>query len=145
MPQWKEQYGQDHILYIDESGINSNETAEYGWSQRGQQCHALRLGGHGTRLSMIGAVRSNAPFTFIQPLVFKGSCDRSIFLCWLEYLLQGLQQKDIQTKSYLLILDNASIHKGQVIDDLVARYQTRIFIYLHIAPISIRLKKHGLS
>ena len=75
---------------------------------------------------MISAVRSNAPFKFIQPLVFQGSCDRSIFLCWLEYLLKGLQKKDIQSKNYLLILDNASIHKGQAIDDLAAKYKTRI-------------------
>lgn len=129
MPQWKAQYGEDHILYIDESGINTNETAEYGWSPKGKRCHAFRSGGHGTRLSMISAVRSNAPFKFIQPLVFQGSCDRNIFVCWLEYLLQGLQQQDIQTKKYLLILDNASIHKGKVIDDLAAQYQTRI-VYL---------------
>lgn len=129
MPQWKQQYGEDHILYIDESGINTNETAEYGWSPKGQRCHAFKSGGHGTRLSMISAVRSNAPFKFTQPLVFHGSCDRNIFVCWLEYLLQDLKQKDDQTKSYLLILDNASIHKGRVIDDLAARYQIRI-VYL---------------
>ena len=109
--------------------INTNETAEYGWSPKGQRCHAFKSGGHGTRLSMISAVRSNEPFKFIQPLVFQGSCDRSIFLCWLEYLLQGLYNRDAKRKSYLLILDNASIHKGKVIDDLAAKYQTRI-VYL---------------
>lgn len=129
MPQWKEQYGEDHILYIDESGINTNETAQYGWSPRGRRCRALRSGGHGTRLSIISAVRSTAPFKFVQPLVFQGSCDRSIFLCWLEYLLQSLRKSDVQSKSYVLILDNASIHKGKVIDDLAAKYQTRI-VYL---------------
>ena len=78
---------------------------------------------------MISAVRSNAPLKFIQPLVFQGSCDRNIFVCWLEYLLQDLKQKDDQNKHYLLILDNASIHKGSIIDDLAARYQTRV-VYL---------------
>ena len=129
MPQWKAQYDKDHILYIDESGTNTNETGEYGWSPRGQRCHALKSGGHGTRISMISAVRSNTPFNFIQPLVFQGSCDRNVFVCWLEYLLKDLKQKDEQTQKYLLILDNASIHKGPVIDDLAARYQTRI-VYL---------------
>ena len=78
---------------------------------------------------MISAVRSNAPLKFIQPLVFQGSCDRNIFVCWLEYLLKSLQHKDIQAKRYLVILDNASIHKGKVIDDLAAQYQARI-VYL---------------
>ena len=74
LPQWKKQYGEDHILYIDESGINTNEIGKYVCSPRGQRCHSLKSGGHGTRLSMISAVISNAPFKFIQPLVFQGSC-----------------------------------------------------------------------
>ena len=98
------------------------------------------IDGHGTRLSMISAVRSNATFKFIRPLVFQGSCDRNIFVCWLEYLLQGLQHPDILTKKYLLILDNASIHKGKVIDDLAAEYQTRI-VYLPAYSLDLNPEK----
>jgi len=89
--QWKAQYGEDHILYIDESGMNTNETAEYGWSPKGKRCYALKSGGHGTRFTMISAVRSSSPFKFVTPLIFQGSCDRAIFTTWLEYLLKTLQ------------------------------------------------------
>ncbi|WP_367277121.1 transposase [uncultured Acinetobacter sp.] len=70
---------------------------------------------------------------------------RSIFLCWLEDLLKDLQKKDIQTKNYLLILDHASIHKGQTIDDLAAKYKTRI-VYLptYIVPILILSQAQAL-
>jgi putative transposase len=127
LPQWKELYGEDHILYIDESGINTNETAEYGWSPRGERCHALKSGGHGTRLTMISAVRSSSPFKFVTPLIFQGSCDRKIFTTWLEYLLKSLQLSSTNNqKKHLIILDNASIHKGREIDQLVAQYHVRI-------------------
>ncbi|PVZ88700.1 hypothetical protein C9426_07715 [Serratia sp. S1B] len=92
LSQWKEKYGDDQILYIDESGINTNETAEYGWSKKGERCHALKSGEHGTRLSMIGAVRSSSPFKFVTPLIFQGSCNRKIFTGWLEYLFKDLSK-----------------------------------------------------
>ena len=75
----KTEYVEEQILYIDESGINSNETAEYGWSKKGECCHALKSGGHDMRLSLISAVRSNSSFKFVMPLVFQGSCNRRIF------------------------------------------------------------------
>lgn len=40
--------------------------------------------------------------------------------------MQGLHYKDIQIKKYLLIFDNAFIHKGKVIDQLAAQYYARI-------------------
>nr|WP_273778510.1 transposase [Acinetobacter sp. GSS19] len=112
LPQWIQQYGEEHILYINESGINTNETAEYGWSKKGKRCHALKSGGHGSRLSMISAVRSSAAFRFIAPFIFQGSCDRSTFSGWLEYLLKDLpKDKSGLHQKHLLILDNASIQK----------------------------------
>lgn len=130
MPQLKAEYGEERIFYIDESGINSNEIAEYGWSKKGQPCHALKSGGHGVRLSLISAVRSSSPFKFVMPLVFQGSCNRRIFTGWLEYLLGSLAQNECESKKkYLLILDNASIHKGKEIEEVAARYNTRV-LYL---------------
>ena len=131
----KEEYGEEYILYIDESGINSNEIAEYGWAQKGKRCHALKSGGHGRRFSMISAVKSNTPFKFITPLIFQGSCDRSVFIHWLEYLLENLKEANHgQARSHLLILDNTAIHKGKEIDTLVARYQSRIFYLPAYSP-----------
>ena len=115
MPQLKTEYGEEQILYIDESGINRNETTEYGWAQKGKRYHALKSGGHGVRLSLISAVRSSSPFKFVMPLVFQGTCNRRIFTGWLEDLLTDLAQNQSESeKKYLLILDNASIHKGFV-------------------------------
>lgn len=117
-------------MYIDESGINTNEVSEYGWAKKGKRCHALKSGGHGKRLNMISAVRSSSPFEFISPFIFDGFCDRSTFASWLEYLLQGLP-KDLNGRyqKQMLILDNVSIHKVKEIDQLATQYNARI-IYL---------------
>ncbi|WP_082179804.1 IS630 family transposase [Acinetobacter bereziniae] len=135
LPQWKQQYGEEYILYIDESGINTNEVAEYGWSEKGKRCRALRTGGHGSRLNIISAVRSSATFKFIAPLIFKGSCDRNTFTGWLEYLLKDLtRDKNGQPQKYLLILDNASIHKGRKIEELARQYNARLMYLPAYSP-----------
>lgn len=46
-------YGEDQILYIDESGMNTNEVHEYGWSAKGKRCHTLKSDGYGKRLNII--------------------------------------------------------------------------------------------
>lgn len=116
MPQSKQKYGKDEILYIDESGMNTNEVQEYGWSAKGKRCHALKSDRYGKRLNIISAVRSSAPFKFITPIMFEGG-DRSVFACWLEYLLQDLSKNLTgQSQKHILILDNASIHKGKEIN-----------------------------
>lgn len=76
---------------------------------------------------MISAVRSSAAFRLIAPLIFQGSCDRRTFAGWLEYLLKGLaKDKNGQYQKHLLILDNASIHKGEEIDQLALQYNARL-------------------
>ncbi len=72
-------------------------------------------------MSMISAVRSSAPCSFLSPLVFQGSCDRKLFIGWLDYLFRNLSGS-----GYLLILDNASIHKGREIEQLAETYNVRI-------------------
>jgi transposase len=84
---------------------------------------------------MISAVKSNTPFKFVAPLVFQGSCDRSVFTHWLEYLLESLKEANHgQVRKYLFILDNASIHKGKEIDALVAQHHSRIFYLPAYSP-----------
>lgn len=70
---------------------------------------------------MISAVRSNAPYSFVSPLLFEGSCDRKLFTEWLDYLFQNLP-----SSRHLLIMDNASIHKGKEIEQLAETYNVRI-------------------
>lgn len=69
-------------------------------------------------------------------MVFQGSCDRTLFTGWLDYLFQNLPRS-----RHLLILDNASIHKGKEIEQLAETYNVRI---AYLPAYSPDLNKHGL-
>jgi transposase len=64
------------------------------------------------RISIIGALRGNK---IIAPFLFDGSCGRSVFETYLiEVLLPALEPGTI------IVLDNASFHKGGSIESIVA-------------------------
>lgn len=95
----------------------------------------MKLGGHGKRLSIISAVRSNSAYQFLCPLVFQGSCDRAMFTGWLSYLLENLAKNNQdQRKRHLLILDNASIHKNGDIEKLAKDFNCRIMYLPAYSP-----------
>ncbi|NES85351.1 MAG: hypothetical protein F6K10_30250 [Moorea sp. SIO2B7] len=49
-------YRPEQRIYIDESGIDSNEIPAYGWCQKGERFVGKRPGKRQKRLSMIGAL-----------------------------------------------------------------------------------------
>jgi len=140
LPRLIHQYGAEQILFMDESGVNSNEVARYGWSPRSERCKALIPGGHGKRISLIGAVRMTSSFKFLAPVIFDGYCDRSVFGSWLEHLSEALPKyENGDMKQHVLILDNASFHKGKQIESMAKAYNIRLF-YLpaycpHLNPV----------
>lgn len=70
-------------------------------------------GGARPRVSWIAALKQGS---ILAPMTFAGSCNRDLFEIWLEdCLLPQLQPGDA------IILDNASFHRSQVIEDIVAQ------------------------
>ena len=70
------------------------------------------LGSVRPRVSWIAALKQG---TMLAPMTFAGSCNRDLFEMWLEEcLLPQLQPGDA------IILDNASFHRSQAIDQIVA-------------------------
>jgi transposase len=99
-------------VYVDEAGIDDTEDYAYGYSPKGQRCYALKQGSKTTRVSMIAALHQKA---VRAPMTFEGYCNTDVFECWLEQeLLPGLP------KGHTIILDNASFHKSQAIEKMVA-------------------------
>lgn len=93
-------------MYVDEAGINDTEDFPYGYSQKGERCHALKSGKKRevetfcqNVSTWLSAFKEGK---LIAPLTFEGSCNRNLFEFWLKYFwLPVLEPGDI-------IIDNAS-------------------------------------
>ena len=117
--------GLDHLVFIDETGIDERDQYTYGWSMQGERCQAKRSGKRGQRLSLISAVLGSQSHQLIEPYVFSGHCERTWVEQWLEHLCQSLPQGE----KHYLILDNASFHKGGRIEEIAKRYG-HVLMYL---------------
>lgn len=109
------------IVYIDESGVDDNETNSYAWGPKGERIYAEKNAERTRRLSIISSLNNN---TLKAPFVFEGTCDRGVFETYLERVLVPSLKKG-QT----VVLDNASFHKGGCIDQIIAKAQCNL-IYL---------------
>ena len=99
-------------VYVDEAGIDKREEYPYGYCEIGQRFHAFKAGKRTERVSWIAALKQGAIFA---PMTFTGSCNRDLFALWLEEcLLPQLQPGDA------IVIDHASFHHSQYIEDVVA-------------------------
>ena len=99
------------LVYVDEAGFDNREDYPYGYSPKGERCYALKSGKRTERVSWISSLREK---NLLAPLTFEGSCTRHLFEAWLiECLIPQLQPGDI------IIIDNATFHKGETIKKLV--------------------------
>ncbi len=95
----------------------------YGFSKIGQRIMAEKSGNRkGKRISVI-AVR-NHKHQLLHPFYFEGSTNKEIFKTYLTKILLLNLPKD----SYL-IMDNASFHKGEEIENLIKESDIKL-IYL---------------
>ena len=101
-----------HLVFLDESGVNTDMTRRYARAYRGSRAHGSVPLNKPTSTTMLSAIRVDG--TTI-PLIFSGALKRDKFKEYLkEYLLPTLKPGDI------VIADNLRAHKGDGISDLVA-------------------------
>lgn len=107
------QYRPEQIIYIDESGIDSNESYDYGWCEKGKRFHASRPGKRRERLSIIGALGEGK---FFAPMVYQGYCTAKVIETWLEkFLLPKVRTGQV------IIMDNAPFHNSSIIRELIEK------------------------
>jgi len=107
------QQGSSSLVYIDETGFDTNPTCVYGWSKRGQRIFGDQQGKRTQRESLVAARRNHIQ-DFIAPMLYTGCLNAIGFVSWLSrYCLPELDQPS------LLIMDNAPIHPKGLIQELV--------------------------
>jgi len=98
-------------VYLDESGMNDNETIDYGWSKKGKRLPGQKAHLRTKRISIISVLNQNK---LIAPFVFEGMCSRDIFEIYIEKVLAPSLKR-----GQVVIMDNASFHKGGKIKILI--------------------------
>ena len=91
------------LVFLDESGANTQMTRRRGRSARGQRLVAHVPHGHYQTTTMIAAVRLTGA---CAPCLFSGPMDGEMFLAWVRQgLVPTLHKED------WVILDNLATHK----------------------------------
>lgn len=107
--------------------MDNREDYGYGWNEKGKRFYDLKSGKRSLRVSIISGLCQGK---LIAPLTFEGSCNRSVFearkCCFVSSLFHALVEKWLEEKlltqlepGKVLILDNATFHKGERIRELV--------------------------
>lgn len=98
-------------MYIDETGIDDNETYDYAWGPKGPRIYGKKKAERKKRMSIISALNKNS---LQASFVFQGSCNRDVFEIYLEKVLVPTLHP-----GQIVVLDNASFHKGGRIRELI--------------------------
>jgi transposase len=93
----------DRLVFVDESGANTQMTRRCGRSPIGQRLVCRLPHGHYQTTTMIAGVRLRGPQA---PWLFGGAMDGELFLAWVKQGLAGCLQPDD-----VVVMDNLATHK----------------------------------
>lgn len=103
---------------------------DYGYSLKGKRLFDLKSGSRRGRINMIAAWSQGR---LLAPFTVEGSCTRKVFEVWLERcLVPELKPNQV------LILDNATFHKGGRIKEILAMAKCEVW---YLPPYSPDLNK----
>jgi transposase len=111
------------LVYIDETGIDSNLQRDYARAKRGKQVISETCGRKTERTSIISGLVAKTK-QLISPLAFNGYTDAKVFNDWLENELLPELPKDS-----VIIMDNAAFHKTKRTKEVIENASCRL-LYL---------------
>ena len=91
--------------YVDESGFPTSDVRRYAYAPKGV-CVADKISGS-QRYQSTSLIAARIGDGFTAPVLFQGACDALAFNAWLAQELCPLLDE-----THVVILDNASFHKG---------------------------------
>lgn len=110
--------------------MDHRDEYSYGWNPQGQRFYALKTGRRVGRVNMIAAWCAEQ---LLAPFTVDGTCNRAVFETWVEICLVPVLQP-----GQVVILDNATFHKGGRIHSLIEQAGARL---LYLPPYSPDLNK----
>lgn len=130
------EYGSDNIIYFDESGFEEDVRRDAGWAARGRKIYADVRGGPNPRTNLIIAcprlergAQHRKSKKWLAPILFKGSCEGTTVLWWIEnHLLKAL------SKPSVIVMDNAPFHPKSKIKALLAKHGHKLLCLPKYSP-----------
>jgi hypothetical protein len=116
--------GKCDLMYFDESGFSPNPTLPYGWTRIGQT-RCVTPESHRQRVNVLGALHQCGELTW-------SSLERPTVR---DDVVNFFEQMAVQPHSVprIVILDNAAIHKGEVMDEKRRKWAKK-GLYLYYLP-----------
>jgi len=106
-----EEINPEKLIFIDESGSDTISALEHGRIEGGARLKSSKPAGTWEHFSIIGAI---SVFGIIALTYVKHAVDSNVFLFFIKNcLLKKLK------KGQIVFLDNAKIHKNEMIEKLV--------------------------
>jgi transposase len=119
------QVAPEDLIYLDESGVNTQMTRLYGRAERGRRVHDSVPGGHWKMLTILGAMDHNG---MMAAMTVEAATDREIFLAFLDEVLCPKLRA-----GHIVIMDNLSAHK---VDGVRERIEACGASLLYLPPYS---------
>ena len=114
-------------VYVDESGFSNGDIRRYAYAPRGIKVEDKISGSHRYTSTSLIAARIGGCFT--APVLFEGASDAIVFNAWLDQVLCPLL-----TDRHVVIMDNASFHKGSETARLIAQTGASLLFLPPYAP-----------
>ena len=134
---WHEQLEGENagaLVFLDESGANTQMTRWRGRSPVGQRLVAHAPHGHYKTSTLIAAIRLAGP---CAPWIFDGPMNGEMFLAWVR---QGLVP--VLKKGDVVIMDNLATHKVQGVSEAIEAVGARL---MYLPPYSPDYNRRGLN
>lgn len=109
------------LVYIDESGIDRADYKQRGWGKKGEVLFGKTSGKHFVRTNIVAAQCGK---DILAPMTFRGSCNTSLFVTWVEKMLVPEL-----IAGQTVVMDNASFHKSSIVKELIEKAGCKL-IYL---------------
>jgi len=114
-------------VYVDESGFPNADVRRYAYAPKGLRVADKISGSHRYTATSLIAARMDGRFT--APVLFEGASDAVVFNAWLDRMLCPLLNA-----KHVVIMDNASFHKGSETARLIARTGASLLFLPPYAP-----------
>lgn len=106
--------GGGNLVYVDESGFESQSYRPYGWASIGDKVYGERSGNSRPRMNLIAAHRNKE---FIAPMTFIGAAHTGLINAWFEQILMP----ELKPNS-TIIWDNAKFHSKKQLPAIARHY-----------------------